>query len=139
MHINGKVAYAAGIEFSIEDVFNNLSLNIEDVLKFINDKVAPDYEMFVNIGNQYEDDAKYVFDLSEYLSKGIEQIVEGVQQTTVAIEDVVASIQESSESSQDILRVITETSIATDMIAETSNEQVKTAETLNSVILKFKV
>ncbi len=127
---------------TIDDVkaaFNNLSSNIEDVLKFINDKVGPDYEMFVKIGNQYEDDAKYVFGLSTYLSNSIDQIVEGVHQTSNAIEVVAASTQDSSESSQDILKVLNDTSIATDNIAKTSSEQAEMAKKLNNIILKFKI
>jgi len=123
----------------VKDAFNNLSLNIEDVLKFINDKVTPYYEMFVKVGIQYENDAQYVLNLSDYLSNNIEQIVEGVNQTTVAIENVAASTQKNSESSQDILKVIAETSVATDSIAEVSNEQVKMAETLNCLVIKFKI
>ncbi|MGV8980567.1 hypothetical protein [Clostridium sp.] len=53
--------------------------------------------------------------------------------------DVAASIQKNSETSQDIIKGIAETSIATDMIAETSNEQAKMAETRNGIIIKFKV
>lgn len=123
----------------VKGAFDNLSLNIKDVLKFINDKVTPDYEMFVNVGEQYEKDALYVFNLSDYLSMSIEQIVEGIHQTTVAIEGVAASTQKNSESSQDILKVIDETTVATDTVAESSNEQAKMAKALNDLVSKFKI
>lgn len=123
----------------VKQAFNNLSLNIEDVLKFINDKVTPDYEMFVKVGNQYENDAQYVFSFSEYISKSIDQIVEGMKQTTLSIEGVAASTQKSSESSQDILRFMVKTSVATDKIAETSSKQAEMAEKLNGIVCKFKI
>lgn len=123
----------------VKDAFNNLSLNIEDVLKFITDKVTPDYKMFVTVGNQYENDAQYLYNLSDYLSKSIEKIVEGVHQTTDAIESVAASTQKNSESSQDILKVIVKTLLATDIVSKTSNKQMEMSETLNILVLKFKI
>ncbi|QAA33706.1 methyl-accepting chemotaxis protein [Clostridium manihotivorum] len=123
----------------VREAFDNLSLNTEDILKFINDKITPDYEMLVNVGNQYEEDAEQIFNLYDYLSTSIKQIVEAVQQTSNTIQAVAASSQQSAESSQDILKVMNEISASTDIVAETSTKQVKMAENLSDMVGKFKI
>ncbi|WP_160680066.1 methyl-accepting chemotaxis protein [Clostridium sp. C8-1-8] len=123
----------------VREAFDNLSINTEDILKFINDKITPDYEMLVNVGNQYEEDAEQIFNLYDYLATSIKQIVEAVQQTSSTIQAVATSSQQSAESSQDILKVMNEISASTDIVAETSTKQVKMAENLSDMVGKFKI
>lgn len=123
----------------VREAFDNLSLNTEDILKFINDKVTPDYDMLVKIGNQYENDAKEIFNLSDYLSISIKQIVESVQQTSKTMQTIATSSQQSSENSQDIQKVMGKISEATEVIAETSNKQSQMADSLSVMVGKFKM
>jgi methyl-accepting chemotaxis protein len=123
----------------VREAFDNLSINTEDILKFINDKITPDYEMLVNVGNQYEEDAEQIFNLYDYLATSIKQIVEAVQQTSSTIQAVATSSQQSAESSQEILKVMNEISASTDIVAETSTKQVKMAENLSDMVGKFKI
>jgi len=46
-----------GITNKVEQAFENLSVNAQDVLNFMLNKIKPDYELFIETGKQYGEDA----------------------------------------------------------------------------------
>ena len=132
--------------FSIENIieqvqedFENLSKSSEDILKFVDEKVSPDYQMLVDIGIQYEKDALFVNTLADNLAEGTKQIAESIEQTNKSIEYMSASSEETSSSSQDILNSINDITKAIEEVANTAESQSKLAEELNAKVQKFKI
>ncbi|WML37022.1 methyl-accepting chemotaxis protein [Clostridium sp. OS1-26] len=123
----------------VQVAFKNLSIGSEDILKFVDEKVSPDYQMLVNVGVQYEKDALFVNTLADNLAEGTKQIAESIEQTNKAIEYMSTSSEETSSSSQDILNNINGITKAMEEVANTAESQAKLAERLNVKVQRFKI
>ena len=112
------------IKKTVEDVraaFENLVGESGKILDFLTDTVTPDYDSFVTVAKQYEEDADRIERFSaqiEEMSSGIDTVIHEVSQ---AIEYVTQSTQSTVESSNDIL---TATGTVADVIGNLSGMSV---------------
>lgn len=127
------------VTLKVQDAFKNLSDNAEEILKFIDERVAPVYNNYKETGSQYANDANMINQLINNISENIQLISSSVQQVNKAMETVASSIEEASASSEEISGSISEVSNAVDSIAKSSQEQAKLAEDLNILITRFKI
>lgn len=128
-----------GVTLKVETAFKNLSGNAEDILKFIDNQVTPDYELFVDTSKQYGEDAVEFSKLSSEIEKSMEMINVTISEVKKAIENVTATAEESSASSEEILASVNETTITIQEIAKSTEGQAEMAEKLNEMIHKFKL
>lgn len=136
---SSTVSSINNIIVQVQEAFKNLSKSSEDILKFVDEKVSPDYQMLVDVGVQYEKDALFVNTLAENLAAGTKQIAESIEQTNKAIEYMSASSEETTASSQGILNSINDVTKAIEEVANTAEIQANLAEELNSQVQKFKI
>ncbi len=123
----------------VEQAFKNLSSNAQDVLNFIDDKVKPDYELFVDTGKQYGADAVEFNNLSSNIGGSMDIVNETVLEIKKAIESVSATAEESVASSEEILASVNESVMAIQEITKVSQSQAILAEKLNGMVQKFKL
>lgn len=123
----------------VQQAFQNLSSNAQDVLRFIDDKVKPDYMLFVNTGKQYGEDAMLFNTLSSEIGTSMNTVNETVSEIQKAIENVSATAEESVASSEEILASVNESVLAIQEITKASQNQAILAEKLNSMVQKFKL
>jgi len=123
----------------VEKAFNNISNNAQDVLNFIDNKVKPDYDIFVITGRQYGEDA--VGSSMVYTKFGTSMTVvnDTVSEIKKAIENVSATAEESVASSEEILASVNESVMAIQEISKASQNQAILAEKLNVMVQKFKL
>ncbi|MCB2357821.1 methyl-accepting chemotaxis protein [Clostridium estertheticum] len=127
------------ITLKVEQAFHNISNNAQDVLSFIDSKVTPDYEMFVDTGKQYGDDAIVFNELSTSIGDSMNVVNETVLGIKKAIETVSATAEESVASSEEILASVDESVMAIAEITKASQDQAILAEKLNNMVQKFKL
>ena len=125
--------------YKVQDAFKNLSENSSEILKFIDEKVVPDYEVLVDTGVQYAKDADVVGKLVENFASTSQQMSSSIEEVNRAIENVAASVQEATSSSQEISENVGDTAKAMDQVAKVAQSQAELAEKLNSLINKFKI
>ena len=123
----------------VQDAFKNLSENGNDVLKFINENVDPQFEEFENIGNQYYSDSDFVSKMSEEIASMSEELTATVGQVSEAIQNMAETSQKSSEHAETIKESIDETTKAIEQVAITAQSQAELAQKLNEMVLKFKI
>jgi methyl-accepting chemotaxis protein len=123
----------------VELAFQNLSNNAQDVLSFIDNKVKPDYELFVDTGKQYGEDAVEFNNLSSDIGASMNIVNETVSEIKKAIENVSATAEESVASSEEILASVNESVMAMKEITKASQNQAVLAEKLNGMVQKFKL
>ncbi|MFX0559884.1 methyl-accepting chemotaxis protein [Tepidibacillus infernus] len=123
----------------VQDGFHHLSENAKDILQFVNDKVATDYKMLLETGEQYQQDANVIGQLFEEFTAKSEQISTSIDQINSAIESVASSVEQSAASSQDIANNSIEISTAIEEVSKVANSQADLAQRLNEMIKKFKV
>lgn len=123
----------------VSQAFENLSKNAQDVLSFIDDKVTPDYKLFVNTSKQYGDDSVGFSNVSSEIENAMVTVNATILEVKKAIENVSATAQESNASSEEILASINETATIIQEIAKSTQSQAELAEKLNSMVNKFKL
>lgn len=132
----------ANVKQTIEKVqcaFKNLSKNSNQLLKFMNDKVEPQFKAFLEIGEQYENDGKLISGISDEVASMTEQVSATIEQVNVAVQNMAQMAQKSSENSNAIQESVNESSHAMEQIADTAQNQAGFAQQLNSMVLKFKI
>ncbi len=123
----------------VQVAFENLSQNAQEVLAFIEQRVTPDYQVLVNTGEQYSNDAQTVGNLIENFMANSVQISNSIREVNKAIESVAASVEQSTTSSQLISSNVGTTANAMAQVAEIAEKQAGLAENLDSLIHKFKI
>jgi len=123
----------------VELAFQNLSINAQDVLTFIDDKVTPDYEVFVDTGKQYGEDAVIFNNMSSDIGASMNIVNKTVLEIKKAIENVSATAEESVASSEEILASVNESVMAIAEITKASQSQAILSEKLNGMVQKFKL
>ncbi|NSW92553.1 MAG: methyl-accepting chemotaxis protein [Firmicutes bacterium] len=123
----------------VKTAVDKLTANAGEILKFIDDKVAPDYDMLEKTGEQYAQDARFVKALTEEFAAAASQIAASIGEVNTAIEGVAAAIEEATASSQEISNSATETAKALEGVARTAQSQAEMAEKLSALVARFKV
>jgi len=123
----------------VEKAFKNLSGNANEVLEFIEAQVKPDYELLINVGQQYGDDASFYNGLSTDIMTSMDNVTGTISEVKSAIENVSAIAEEYSASSHEILGSINETNSAIHEVAQAAQSQAELADKLNEMIQKFKI
>jgi len=123
----------------VQQAFYNLSSNAQDVLSFIDDKVKPDYLLFVDTGKQYGEDAVEFNKLSLEIGTSMNIVNETVLEIQKAIENVSATAEQSVASSEEILASVNESAMEIQEITKVSQNQAILAEKLSSIVQKFKL
>ena len=113
---------------SVEKAFQNLSTNAQDVLSFIDNKIKPDYKLFVDTGNQYGGDAMVFNKISTNIGTSMTIINKTVSEISQAIENVSATAEESVASSEETLASVNESVMAIQEISKASQNQAILAE-----------
>ncbi|MBU3159747.1 methyl-accepting chemotaxis protein [Clostridium frigoris] len=127
------------VTLKVEKAFQNLSINTQDILSFIENKVKPDYGVFVDTSKQYGDDAMVFNELSSNIGASMNIVNETVSGINKAIENVAATAEQSVASSEEILASVNESVMAIEEISKASQNQAILAEKLNGMIQKFKL
>ena len=125
------------VTLRVENAFKNLSRNARDVLSFIDDKVTPDYILFVDTGKQYGTDAVTFNELSSDIGASMTIVNETVSEIKKAVENVSSTAEESVASTEEILASVNESVMAIQEITKASQNQAILAEKLNSMVHKF--
>lgn len=134
-----SVASIQAIITQVQNAFNNLSQNAQDVLNFIDNNVNPDYDFLISTAIQYEKDAKFMNDMSDETAASTKLMAESIEQISSAIKSVSATAEESASSSEEILTSVDETTFAIEQIAKAAQEQSELAEQLNNMVQKFRI
>ncbi|MBU3073242.1 methyl-accepting chemotaxis protein [Clostridium estertheticum] len=127
------------VTLKVEQAFQNISNNAQDVLSFIDNKVTPDYQLSLDTGKQYGDDAIVFNELSTSIGDSMNVVNETVLGIKKAIETVSATAEESVASSEEILASVDESVMAIAEITKASQDQAILAEKLNNMVQKFKL
>lgn len=130
------------VKFTIEKVqeaFKSLSGNSNKLLKFMNDNIVPQFETFVEIGEQYQGDGIFVNNMSEELAAMTEEVLATMNQVNEVVQGMADMAQKSSGNLDGINESVDESTKAMEQIANTAQSQAELAQDLNEMIQKFKV
>lgn len=123
----------------IQEAFNNLSDNGQDLLKYINDIVNVQFDSYLSITDQYYKDAEYMAGMSNDLSLNTKQITSSIDQVSQIVQLVAENLQKTSENTDEINDSIKDSVLGMEQIAKTTQTQAELAQKLNEIVQKFKI
>lgn len=118
---------------------SNLINNSDALLKFINDKILPDYVHFQQVGEQYRSDGNIILNLAGKVDKDIRKVNQSIGEINKALEATAATIEQSTAGAQEIAKG-TETAAQSAMeISMASQDMARHAEKMNELVNRFKI
>ncbi len=87
----------------VRDAIKNLTVNTEQLLKYINENVVEAYEGFIGASEQFGTDTKKFKNLSNQVNNMSIQLSNAIDEVSRAIESVTATISENAVNSREIL------------------------------------
>lgn len=134
--------YVAGIQSVIKNVvsaFTNLSVNAQDIMEFIEKNVGNDYDLLINTGEHYEEDAIFVDGMSQETAAMAEELNASTEEIASTIMSIASNMDSASSNSNEVITEMKETTIALEQIAAAAESQAETAMRLNQLIHAFKI
>lgn len=117
----------------VQNAFANLTINSTGILDYMNMKVKPDYDQFVEVGIQYEKDAEFINKMSNDLAGASKQMAQSIEELNRAIQSVTTNSQHSASSNEEILFTISEVSLAIKEVAENVQAQHELTSSVNQL------
>lgn len=123
----------------VRNIFRDLSDNSNNLLKFMEHKIGPQFTSFVKIGEQYEDDGNFISNMSDELASMTEEISATMGQVNSAMENVTAMTERTAENSKGIRVGIEDALNAMEQLSKASESQTQLSQEVNEIIMKFKI
>ena len=123
----------------VRDAFIDFKKNSNEVLKFMNEHVKPRFSSFVEIGNDYYNDAEFVANMSESIASMSEEITATMEQVNDAIQGMAHQAQKSNENAENIKGGINEAAVGMEQISKEAQTQAQMAQRLSEMVQKFKI
>ncbi|KEI01089.1 methyl-accepting chemotaxis protein [Clostridium botulinum] len=130
------------IQYTIQKVqsaFENLAVNSDDILMFINNNITKILDKSLDTGKQYYKDAEYISYISETLASMTEEISATINQISERVQGMALNAQESAKHTEGILESLGTTNVAMKEVSKTSVEQLEVIQKLNELIKKFNI
>lgn len=123
----------------VQNSIANLVNNSNSLLQFINEDVVKDYDMMVNIGSQYKEDADMVNELTERINNNIGNVIIAMQEINRAIDSTSETIEQAAAGTQEIAKGSEQAASAAVDISQASRKMADNAEHLGVLVSQFKV
>lgn len=133
------VSRIQGLTKQVQESIGNLIKSSNDLLAFINDDVVKDYDLLVQMGRQYKDDADMVYQLTQTISDRVGIVIVGMQEINRAIEATTGTIEQSASGSQEIANDTELSVTAAAEISSAAKQMNDNSEKLSMLMSKFKV
>lgn len=116
-----------------------LSDSAEQVLSFVEDKVIKDYDMLVETGEQYDNDAQLLNDMVTNLSATTQELYASIQNMGQAIDHVAEASEEGAAETTELAGEVAAIAKNTVEILKKTNDVNKSADRLLELVSIFKV
>ncbi|WP_035765917.1 methyl-accepting chemotaxis protein [Butyrivibrio sp. NC2002] len=123
----------------VQDAFKTITDSSQELLNFVNDTAAPDYENFVHVAQQYGDDAKQFGSQSDQIAQMVENIRNAMNEVNNAIQNIAESTQETASHSSDITDSINTAADVVENVSDMSSKQEDIAGILDGIVKNFKL
>lgn len=133
------VSNIQGVVNEVGTAFTNLSEHSRGTLDFIQDRVRKDYDLLIDTGVQYEEDADYVNKFSQETAAMSQELSASLEEITSVIETMSSNMNDASTNSNEIMDGMKETLSALEQISAAAESQALIAERLNQSVSVFKL
>ncbi|MGN0365633.1 MAG: methyl-accepting chemotaxis protein [Suilimivivens sp.] len=123
----------------VRDAFSALSDNGKELLSFVDEEVQPQFDAYLNTGENYYYDADYVYQLSREQADMVSNLVCSIGQVEKAVKEVEETSAISLESTVHIQEQINHTTTGMEEVVKATENIAGAAEELNKSTNQFAV
>ncbi|WP_270564056.1 methyl-accepting chemotaxis protein [Clostridium beijerinckii] len=123
----------------IKNVFEYLSENSKGILKYIEQNVNDDYEFMIESSKSYENDARFINEMSEEIAIMVKAINSNIDNVDSTMREFSSNIEKSKNNSNEILDSINEVTKEVEQISFNTQNQSELTLKLNEVINRFTI
>lgn len=124
---------------TVVDSVENLSVNSQKVLEFIDKQVIKDYKEMVQTGEQYSKDAEFIDEFLTDLSATTQQLAASIQSIIKAINEVSISTNEGAAGTSDIAKMSGDILKSSKLVIDETLKVKDNSERLMQMVKKFKI
>ena len=124
---------------AVQDAFANLSADAKGILGFLNETVAPQYDEFVSVAEQYGADAEVFQVVSQKIAETSRNVNDTMEQVSKAMLQIANSAQETADLSVQISNSVNEVSDSVKDVSDISQQQSSIAENLRETVSHFRL
>ncbi|MDF2881415.1 MAG: methyl-accepting chemotaxis protein [Clostridiaceae bacterium] len=121
----------------VREVFYNLSISSQDILEYINTNVKADYQLLLQTGDQYENDAKLINNISTEVTSSAKLMNTSIEKIGKVIDTVVEMSGKTSESTGEINASLSEINSVINEVHNSMENQVSLGDKLEKSVKKF--
>jgi methyl-accepting chemotaxis protein len=121
----------------VREVFDNLSTSSQDILQYIDINVKADYQLLLETGDQYEDDAKLINNISTEITSSAKLMNASIEDISKVIDSVVGMSGKTSDSTGEINASLSEINSVMNDVNNSMEKQVSLAGKLESSVERF--
>lgn len=121
----------------VREVFDNLSMCSQDILQYINTNVKADYQLLLETGDQYQNDAKLINNISTEVTSSAKLMNTSVEEISKIIDNVVERSSKTSDSTSEINASLSEINSVMNEVNNSMENQVSLASKLEKFVERF--
>lgn len=115
----------------VREVFDNLAMSSQDILNYIDNNVKADYELLLETGEQYQNDAKLINDISIEVTSSAKLMNSSIGEISKVIDEVAYISGKTSDSTVEINHSLSEISLIMNEAKDSMENQVVLADRLH--------
>ncbi len=123
----------------VNEVFFNLSSSAQDILKYIEDNVKGDYALLLHTGEQYQEDAKLIYDIASEVNNSSVHMNTSIQEISQLMNKVVGVSDKSSDSTEKINSSLSNIDSIMNETNDSVKKQVVVADHLTKLVDQFQL
>ena len=128
-----------GTVSQIQRAFDQLSSSSASLLEFMRETVAPDYEKFISIGQEYGSDAQKFGDLADNISEMVRYISESMEQVNAAVAEIAESATNTATSSAEVTDTINQAGEMMGRMNDMASDSQDVSSHLDKIVQRFKL
>lgn len=123
----------------IDAAFNQLQSSSLELLNFMRKTVAPDYQKFITIGQEYGADAQKFGELADNIAEMVNYISDSMEQVNAAVGEIAESATSTAESSADVTNTISTAGEMMNRMNGMASDSKEVSNKLDSIVKQFKL
>lgn len=123
---------------NVQAAINDLVVNSQGLLKFINEDVSQNYDSMLQVGHNYQEDAGTFLKLAEDTSRSSAEVLATVEEINKALESVATTMAESAAGSQEIAESIVHVNQSVVGVSDLANTLTEEARKMDMLVEQFK-
>lgn len=123
----------------VTSAVNNMTSSSEQVLKFLDTDIAEDYKKFIEVSEQYNQDATLITEMMSAVSTASQELEVTMNIISKATDEVAITINEGAEGVSDIAEKTSNIVSLTEEIENKSKESIEYADSLQKIVSQFKI